>query len=308
MTSLYSVQPESAESERFSGSTPDRVPTRDTGVWQASSRARSPLVAAACSLATAARGEERRRSTIHRLAVDLEPVVPGLDPNDRRPRDLPAAAGRRDRDGADVASGGTAGDINWAIYVEGKGPLRVALVRGGYKLSLARVGTDIVETDPVYNDERPELLPDRRLRPHAVALERHEAGRSRRPGTTGPTSRRPRGRQPAQRPAGSPRQVPRVAGRRPRSRGRSRKGRGAPAGAARELPLADGGEGTLDALGGREPLDARHRAARRAGRGRLAARGRRRGGRDGARVGARARRGRRRQRPASRRRPAGPAS
>ena len=58
-----------------------------------------------------------------------------------------------------VASGGTAGDVDWAIYVDGKGPLRVALVRGGYKLSLGRIGNDIVETDPVYKTKDPNCCP-----------------------------------------------------------------------------------------------------------------------------------------------------
>ena len=53
----------------------------------------------------------------------------------------------------------------------------------------------------------------------------------------------------------------------------------------RELPLADGGEGTLDALGGANRALGRLGAARVARGGRLAARGRRRGGRDGASIG-----------------------
>jgi hypothetical protein len=58
-----------------------------------------------------------------------------------------------------VGSGGTAGDIGWAIYVRGSAGYRVALVRGGYKLSLGRAGGDLVETDPVYRKNDPNCCP-----------------------------------------------------------------------------------------------------------------------------------------------------
>ena len=92
-----------------------------------------------------------------------------------------------------------------------------------------------------------------------------------------------------------------------RRRGRGRDGRGAATRAASttsgEVPLADGGEGTLDALlaarGGSRRTRARHRAARRSGRRRVGRAARRyRGRRDGA--GERARARRRSQRPAPR--------
>jgi hypothetical protein len=58
-----------------------------------------------------------------------------------------------------VASGGTAGDIDWAIYVgDGKG-WKLSLVRGGYKLGLVRKGADIVETDPIYGKSDPNCCP-----------------------------------------------------------------------------------------------------------------------------------------------------
>ena len=63
-----------------------------------------------------------------------------------------------------------------------------------------------------------------------------------------------------------------------------------------EVPMADGGEGTLDALGGANRVDHRHRPARRAGRGRLAAGRAHRGDRDGRRLRSGAGRRRRRQR------------
>ena len=58
-----------------------------------------------------------------------------------------------------VGSGGTAGDIDWAVYVSSGGGWRLALVRGGYKLGLARKGADIVETDPIYKKNDPNCCP-----------------------------------------------------------------------------------------------------------------------------------------------------
>ena len=72
-----------------------------------------------------------------------------------------------------LASGGTAGDIGWIVFVKGPGGWSVSLVRGGYKLGLTRAGTDLIETDPDLQGEGCELLPDRRLRPRALALGRY---------------------------------------------------------------------------------------------------------------------------------------
>jgi hypothetical protein len=58
-----------------------------------------------------------------------------------------------------VASGGTAGDIDWAVLLSGKSGYQVSLVRGGYKLGLVRKGTDIVETDPVYKPNDANCCP-----------------------------------------------------------------------------------------------------------------------------------------------------
>jgi hypothetical protein len=58
-----------------------------------------------------------------------------------------------------VASGGTAGDIDWAIYVSGGKGWKLALVRGGYKLGLVRKGSDIVETDPIYKKNDANCCP-----------------------------------------------------------------------------------------------------------------------------------------------------
>ena len=58
-----------------------------------------------------------------------------------------------------VGSGGTAGDIDWAVYVSDGNAWKLALVRGGYKLGLARKGADIVETDPIYKRNDPNCCP-----------------------------------------------------------------------------------------------------------------------------------------------------
>ena len=58
-----------------------------------------------------------------------------------------------------VGSGGTAGDIDWAVYVSDGNAWKLALVRGGYKLGLARKGADIVETDPIYTKNDPNCCP-----------------------------------------------------------------------------------------------------------------------------------------------------
>ncbi len=58
-----------------------------------------------------------------------------------------------------IASGGTAGDIDWALFVAGRGGYKLSLVRGGYKLGLVRSGPDLVETDPVYKASDPNCCP-----------------------------------------------------------------------------------------------------------------------------------------------------
>jgi hypothetical protein len=60
-----------------------------------------------------------------------------------------------------VDSGGTAGDIDWAVYLSSGTRWKLSLVRGGYKLGLARKGADIVETDPVYAKNDPNCCPSK---------------------------------------------------------------------------------------------------------------------------------------------------
>ncbi len=58
-----------------------------------------------------------------------------------------------------IASGGTAGDIGFAVFRGTASGWRVALTGSGYKLGLARVGGDLVETQPVYRKNDPNCCP-----------------------------------------------------------------------------------------------------------------------------------------------------
>jgi hypothetical protein len=60
---------------------------------------------------------------------------------------------------ATIASGGTAGDIGYVVFRATAAGWRVALSGGGYKLGLARVGVDLVETQPVYRKNDPNCCP-----------------------------------------------------------------------------------------------------------------------------------------------------
>jgi hypothetical protein len=59
-----------------------------------------------------------------------------------------------------IASGfGTAGIVDWVVLVGGAHGYKASLVRGGYRLGLARVGSDLVETEPVYRKKDPNCCP-----------------------------------------------------------------------------------------------------------------------------------------------------
>jgi hypothetical protein len=60
---------------------------------------------------------------------------------------------------ATIASGGTAGDIGYVVFRATAAGWRAALSGGGYKLGLARVGGDLVETQPVYRKNDPNCCP-----------------------------------------------------------------------------------------------------------------------------------------------------
>jgi hypothetical protein len=59
-----------------------------------------------------------------------------------------------------IASGGTAGDIGFAVLrATPTGGWRVALARGGYKLGLFRLGGDVVSSQPIYRKDDPNCCP-----------------------------------------------------------------------------------------------------------------------------------------------------
>ena len=66
--------------------------------------------------------------------------------------------GRKDM-AVTIASGGTAGDIAWVVFAETPTGYRVALVQGGYKLSLYRVGGDLVSSQPIYRKNDANCCP-----------------------------------------------------------------------------------------------------------------------------------------------------
>ncbi|HZO63142.1 MAG TPA: hypothetical protein VFB35_09200 [Gaiellaceae bacterium] len=58
-----------------------------------------------------------------------------------------------------IASGGTAGDIGFAVFRAVPGGWRVALARGGYKIGLFRLGGDVAGSQPVYRTNDPNCCP-----------------------------------------------------------------------------------------------------------------------------------------------------
>jgi hypothetical protein len=58
-----------------------------------------------------------------------------------------------------IASGGTAGDVGFAVFRSIPAGWRVALARNGYKLGLFRVGGDLVSSHPVYKQNDPNCCP-----------------------------------------------------------------------------------------------------------------------------------------------------
>ncbi len=58
-----------------------------------------------------------------------------------------------------IASGGTAGDIGFAVFRATPNGWRVVLARNGYKLGLFRMGGDLVSSQPVYRRNDPNCCP-----------------------------------------------------------------------------------------------------------------------------------------------------
>ena len=61
--------------------------------------------------------------------------------------------------GVTIASGGTAGDVGFVLFRRTAAGWRVALSGAGYKLGLARVRGDLVESQPVYRKNDPNCCP-----------------------------------------------------------------------------------------------------------------------------------------------------
>ena len=60
---------------------------------------------------------------------------------------------------ATIASGGTAGDIGIVVFRASATGWKVALTSGGYKLGLARIGGDVVATQPNYKTNDANCCP-----------------------------------------------------------------------------------------------------------------------------------------------------
>lgn len=58
-----------------------------------------------------------------------------------------------------IASGGTAGDIGFVVFVAAGSGWKVALTGAGYKLGIRREDGDLVTVQPVYNDNDPNCCP-----------------------------------------------------------------------------------------------------------------------------------------------------
>ena len=58
-----------------------------------------------------------------------------------------------------VASGGTAGDIAWVALVRTSSGWQVAHSQSGYKISLYRVGDDLVDSQPIYRKSDANCCP-----------------------------------------------------------------------------------------------------------------------------------------------------
>jgi hypothetical protein len=58
-----------------------------------------------------------------------------------------------------IASGGTAGDIGFAVFRATAHGWRVALTHGGYKIGLYRLGGDLADSRPVYRKDDPNCCP-----------------------------------------------------------------------------------------------------------------------------------------------------
>jgi hypothetical protein len=118
--------------------------------------ASAPANAASCSRATANAAIRAARPHVSYVAIGSVPV---------KPSDVDAffcfdfrRDGRTDL-AFTVASGGTAGDVAWVALVRTASGWRVAHSQSGYKLSLYRVGNDLVDSQPIYRKNDANCCP-----------------------------------------------------------------------------------------------------------------------------------------------------
>jgi len=116
------------------------------------------LVAATSTVSAQARDAACNRGTA-RVAVQqthlrmklLGPDLVNVDPSSiDRVHCFDFTRDRRTDIAASIASGGTAGDIAFVVFRASATGWKVALTGSGYKLGLARIGGDVVVTQPVY--------------------------------------------------------------------------------------------------------------------------------------------------------------
>jgi hypothetical protein len=58
-----------------------------------------------------------------------------------------------------IASGGTAGDVGFAVFRSTPTGWQIVLARNGYKLGLMRAGGDLVSSQPIYRKNDPNCCP-----------------------------------------------------------------------------------------------------------------------------------------------------
>jgi hypothetical protein len=125
------------------------------------------LAALAVTAAAHARSDATCLTTARAAVKTTKVLAPNLAGGRTRvtPRDVAFAIcfdftrdGRRDI-AFTVYSGGTAGDIAWVVLLRQPASWQVAGFGGGYKLGLARIGRDVVVTQPVYKKNDPNCCP-----------------------------------------------------------------------------------------------------------------------------------------------------
>jgi hypothetical protein len=117
----------------------------------------APVVqGATCSLATAKRAIAATRLRMKLLGDSTVRIAPSRV--DRVLCHDFTRDGRTDL-AATIASGGTAGDVGFAVFRSTRAGWQVALARNGYKLGLFLAGADLVSSQPIYGKDDPNCCP-----------------------------------------------------------------------------------------------------------------------------------------------------